>query len=421
MRTMQDSGVEWVGDIPNNWNMNKIGAIYQERNTKVSDKDYEPLSVTMQGVVPQLETAAKTDNGDNRKLVKSNDFVINSRSDRRGSCGISSMDGSVSLINIVLKPRKNMNNQYYQYVFKSERFADEFYRWGNGIVDDLWSTKWSSMKRIYIPQPDLGEQKCIADFLNQKCAVIDRITEKQQAVIEKLKAYKQNVISHAVANGMNNAPMKKTGYFWFDSVPEHWQVGQLKHFASLRSGLTLGKSYPSHVDFTEYHYLRVANVQGGYVDLSDVAIIKLPHGEAKKYLLESGEVLMTEGGDRDKLGRGCIWKGEIEPCLHQNHIFAIRTKESKLCASYFDYLTTSDIGRNYFDYTAKKTTNLASTNSSTILNFHIPIPPIEEQKEIVAYLDSFVKKIDDIISNKELIICSLSDYKKSLIFEAVTG
>ena len=116
MRKMKDSGVEWIGEIPEEWTLTKIGSVYDERNTKVSDQDYQPLSVTKQGVVPQLETAAKTDNGDNRKLIKKNDFVINSRSDRRGSCGISELDGSCSLINTVLKPRNDMCNRYYGYV-----------------------------------------------------------------------------------------------------------------------------------------------------------------------------------------------------------------------------------------------------------------------------------------------------------------
>ena len=142
---MKDSGIKWIGRIPKDWDISKIGTIYEERNIKVSDKDYSPLSVTKYGIVPQLKTAAKTDNGDNRKLIKKNDFVINSRSDRRGSCGISDYDGSCSLINTVLKPRHNMNNKYYNFVFRTELFADEFYRWGNGIVDDLWSTKWDNM------------------------------------------------------------------------------------------------------------------------------------------------------------------------------------------------------------------------------------------------------------------------------------
>ena len=111
MREMKDSGIEWIGDIPKNWNMSKIGSLYTQRNEKVSDKEYQPLSVTMQGVLPQLASAAKTDDGDNRKLVRVGDFAINSRSDRRGSCGISPLDGSVSLINIILTPRTTMHRE----------------------------------------------------------------------------------------------------------------------------------------------------------------------------------------------------------------------------------------------------------------------------------------------------------------------
>ena len=203
MREMKDSGIEWIGEIPVDWELSKIGAVYEERNEKVSDVDFPPLSVTKQGVVPQLETAAKTNDGENRKLIRKNDFVINSRSDRRGSCGISEYDGSCSLINTVLKPRRNMCNAYYSFVFRSERFADEFYRWGNGIVDDLWSTKWSNMKRIYIPAPSLQEQHRIADYLYRKCSQIDAIIARQQEVIEKLKAYKLSVITEAVTKGLN--------------------------------------------------------------------------------------------------------------------------------------------------------------------------------------------------------------------------
>ena len=219
MRAMKDSGIEWIGEIPENWELNKIGAVYDERSTKVSDKDYQPLSVTKQGIVPQLESAAKSDDNDNRKLIKKNDFVINSRSDRRGSCGISEYDGSCSLINTVLKPRKNMCNTYYSYVFRSEPFGDEFYRWGNGIVDDLWSTKWSNMKRIYIPSPSIEEQRKIADYLDDKCAKIDSIVEKQQAVVEKLKEYKLSVITETVTKGLNhNVKYKDSGYEFIGKI-----------------------------------------------------------------------------------------------------------------------------------------------------------------------------------------------------------
>lgn len=162
MPEMKDSGTTWLGTIPQSWELSRIGSLYQLRITKVSDKDYPPLSVTNRGIVPQLESAAKTNSHDDRKLVKRGDFAINSRSDRRGSCGISPYDGSVSLINTILAPREEMNPKYYDWLFHTVQFGDEFYKWGHGIVDDLWTTGWQDMKKILIPVPSLVEQEQIA-------------------------------------------------------------------------------------------------------------------------------------------------------------------------------------------------------------------------------------------------------------------
>ena len=191
---MKDSGLEWIGNIPLDWNFGRIGGLYELRNEKVSDKDYMPLSVTMKGILPQLETAAKTNDGDNRKLVRKGDFAINSRSDRRGSCGISEYDGSVSLINTILKPRNQMEARYYNWLFHTPNFSDEFYKWGHGIVDDLWATTWQEMKRIQIPVPPLPEQKEIADYLDEKCAQIDELISQKQSQIETLETYKKSLI-----------------------------------------------------------------------------------------------------------------------------------------------------------------------------------------------------------------------------------
>ena len=191
---MKDSGIPWVGKTPEYWKVGRIGGLYELRNQKVSDKDFMPLSVTMKGILPQLETAAKTNDGDNRKLVRVGDFAINSRSDRRGSCGISDYDGSVSLINTILKPRNRMNAKYYNWLFHTPMFADEFYKWGHGIVDDLWTTNWSEMKRISIPLPPLDEQQEIADYLDNKCAAIEQIIADKKSQIETLDGYKKSLI-----------------------------------------------------------------------------------------------------------------------------------------------------------------------------------------------------------------------------------
>ena len=204
---MKDSGAEWIGEVPTNWDLGRIGGFYSLRNEKVSDKDYPPLSVTMKGVLPQLETAAKTNDGDNRKLVRKGDFAINSRSDRRGSCGISKYDGSVSLINTVLTPRGKMSAAYYDWVFHCTRFSDEFYRQGHGIVDDLWTTGWQEMKKIIIPVPPLPEQNRIADYLSSKCSDVDFIISQKNQQVETLANYKKTLIYEYVT-GKKEVPVQ---------------------------------------------------------------------------------------------------------------------------------------------------------------------------------------------------------------------
>ena len=422
MREMKDSGIEWVGAIPQDWQLSKIGSLYTQRNEKVSDKDYQPLSVTMQGILPQLATAAKTDDGDNRKLVRVGDFAINSRSDRRGSCGISPLDGSVSLINIILTSRTAMHPGYYNWLFHTTLFADEFYKWGHGIVADLWTTRWQEMKSITVPVPEYAEQERIAAFLDAECAEIDAVLEKTRASIEEYKKLKQAVITQAVTKGIRgDRPMKDSGIEWIGDIPAEWRKTQLRHCAAIKSGITLGKKYEKTDSLVERPYLRVANVQDGYVDLSVLTTIEVTQDEDLKYRLRAGDVLMTEGGDRDKLGRGCVWHGEIEPCLHQNHIFAVQTSKDTLLPEFLEYLTVSDVGRSYFDVTAIKTTNLACTSSSKVLAFTIPLPSVEEQAEIVEALNTKCAGIDALVTKKQQYLTEIENYKKSLIYEYVTG
>ena len=200
---MKDSGISWIGEIPEHWEVTKIGSLFSERREKVSDKDYPALSVSKQGITPQLETAVKTDNGDNRKKVCIGDFVVNSRSDRKGSCGVSPYTGSVSLINIVLQPRTNIEGQYYHYLFRSNNYIEEYYRLGRGIVADLWTTRFSEMRNIMIPFPPLDEQRAIVAYINEKTAKVESLITDLQAEIEHLKEYKQRLIADCVTGQVN--------------------------------------------------------------------------------------------------------------------------------------------------------------------------------------------------------------------------
>ena len=200
---MKDSGISWIGMIPEHWEITKINSIYTERREKVSDKDYPPLSVSKQGVTSQLETAVKTDNGDNRKKVCVGDFVVNSRSDRKGACGVSPLKGSVSLINIVLEPRIEIENQYYHYLFRSNNYIEEFYRIGRGIVADLWTTRYSEMRNILVPFPPLSEQRAIVAHIEDKCRKVNTLISELESEIEYLKEYKQRLIADCVTGQIN--------------------------------------------------------------------------------------------------------------------------------------------------------------------------------------------------------------------------
>ena len=200
---MKDSGISWIGLIPEHWETKKIGSLFIERREKVSDKDYPALSVSKQGITPQLETAVKTDNGDNRKKVCKNDFVVNSRSDRKGSCGVSPYTGSVSLINIVLAPRENIEVQYYHHLFRSNDYIEEYYRIGRGIVADLWTTRYSEMRNIFVPLPPIDEQRAIVAYIEEKCQKIDTLVSELQAEIDYMKEYKQRLIADCVTGQVN--------------------------------------------------------------------------------------------------------------------------------------------------------------------------------------------------------------------------
>ena len=211
----QASGLNWLGDVPAHWDLRRLGYYFGERREKVSDKDYQPLSVTRNGIVPQLDTAAKTDDGDNRKRVCKGDFVINSRSDRKGSAGLSELDGSVSLISTVLKPKESVHGPFIHHLLRSVPFQEEFYRFGKGIVADLWSTNYSSMSAITLALPTTSEQLAIANFLDRETTKIDALITEQKHLIELLQEKRQAVISHAVIKGLNpNAPMKDSGVEW---------------------------------------------------------------------------------------------------------------------------------------------------------------------------------------------------------------
>lgn len=409
MREMKDSGTVWLGTIPANWDIARIGSFYRLRNTKVSDTDYPPLSVTNKGVVPQLETAAKTNAHDDRKLVKKGDFAINSRSDRRGSCGIAPCDGSVSLINTILSPMGEMNPRYYDWLFHTIEFGDEFYKCGHGIVDDLWTTGWQDMKKILIPYPSLAEQEKIANFLDFQCSQIDAISAGIQKEIEILEQYKRSVITEAVTKGLNpDAEMKDSGIEWVESIPAHWDVRPLYYYFAERK---------------KKNYLG-----------QEQNLLSLSYGKVIRKDINTSEGLLPDSFN----GYNIIEPGDIVLRLTdlQNDKRSLRTglvKEHGIITSaYVTLKAAKEVVPEYFHYllhaydVMKVLYNMGNgvrqgLNYSELSKMHIVAPPLDEQKNIAARLDCVCKGIESIIASKKQQLAVIDSYKKSLIYEYVTG
>lgn len=203
-------------------------------------------------------------------------------------------------------------------------------------------------------------------------------------------------------------------------LPDTYELVRLGYVARLQNGLTVDAKRDVTGDVVTRPYLRVANVQAGSLNLESVTEITVPRSVARRSTLRPGDVLMTEGGDLDKLGRGTVWQGELEGCLHQNHIFAIRPDPQRLNGRFLAYLTQSLYGRCYFESTGTRTTNLASTNSNKIQSFPLPLPPLEEQRRIVDFLYAETARIDNLAAKRRR-MRDLLGLKRERVIESALG
>lgn len=253
---------------------------------------------------------------------------------------------------------------------------------------------------MLLPVPSPEEQPNIAKMLDAVDAAIERTRE----AIERAKILDHSLLHNLLENGVT-------------SPPDNWPVYRVDEVAEVGSGVTLGKDV-SGFKTVEFPYLRVANVQDGHLDLAEIKTIRVPVKEVDNYRLQSGDVLMTEGGDIDKLGRGTIWEGQIPDCLHQNHIFRVRADRQMLDPYYFAFIVESDIAKRYFFRVAKRTTNLASINKRQLNAFRFPVPPaLEEQREIAGAVKA-AKAVTNALVQK---MTALQKLKKSLMHDLLTG
>jgi type I restriction enzyme S subunit len=406
MKKLIDSGIEWIGDIPEDWDITRLGTKFTERKEKVSDVDFEPLSVTKNGVVKQLETVAKTKNNDDRKKVCIGDFVINSRSDRKQSCGLSLYNGSVSVINTVLTS-KLLLPEYASRLLNNYGFAEEFYRWGSGIHADLWSTRYTDMKRISIPIPPADKQITITKYLEIKIALIDNILTKTKESIEEYKKYKQALITEAVTKGLNpNVKMKDSGIEWIGEIPEHWEVKAHKYVMYKSKEICLKYNGEDILSLTKKGVIKrdLENPSGKMPTTFDGYQIVYP----QNLLLCLFDIDVTPrcvGLIKDY--------GLTSPAYSQ---FII--KSGNVPDYYNLLLETIDDVKSFLHLSKNLRSSLTETDFGAIKTI---IPPFNEQKDVSAFVESNKMEIECFINKKQSLILELESYKKSLIYEVVTG
>ena len=386
------------------------------RRVNVEGLDLEPLSVTKdRGVVLQSEKYKKRIATDPRKYViaEDGDFAFDPMSLYYGSIGrVGGVGrGLISPDYVVFQTDATVAPDFLHYLLRYPEMHKVYERLsetGNSFGKRR-RLYWSVFQAIELLLPPLPEQRKIAAILSS----VDEAIDKTQAVVDQLGVVKKAMMQELLTKGLpgRHTRFKKTE---IGMVPEEWEVVLLASVAHVQTGLAKNKAVNEGI---EIPYLRVANVQDGYVDLAELKSVMVNQSSIDRHRLRVGDVLFTEGGDADKLGRGCVWRGQVDPCLHQNHVFAVRPIDARLAPDFLAAWAAAPPGKAYFMDCAKQTTNLASINSTQLKAFPVPLPDRDEQSEIIDTLAAVGRRQDA----ERAILSGLQSTKSALMSVLLTG
>lgn len=427
-REMKDSGVEWIGKIPREWEVKRLKNILLERkenNNPIKTKNI--LSLTNdRGVIPYSEKG-NTGNKSKEdltgyKIAYPNDIVLNSMNIVIGSVGLSKYYGCVSPVYYMLYSENN-RIEYYNYIFQTRVFQTSLKGLGNGILDIRMRIPMEKLNNVILPIPPLEEQEKIANYLDKKVSDIDLIIEKTRATIEDYKKYKQSIITEAVTKGINpNVEMKDSGVEWIGEIPKEWEIDRLKNNFLLKKGLSITKENLKEYGVPVINYGQIHSKDNNGIEITKNLIRYVD----ESYLEENLESLVEEGDfifadtSEDLEGSGNnIYISNVEKLFAGYHTIILKSKIQKE-NKYLAYLFKTNCWRSQI---RSRVTGikLFSITQKILKEMTILLPPLEEQNQIAEYLDKKTFEIDTLITKKEALIVELEEYKKSLIYECVTG
>lgn len=419
-RQMKDSGVEWIGDIPEEWDILPAKRMFcNSGETKKAD-DVQLTASQQYGIISQSDYMALTGSRvvlatqdlEKWKHVEPLDFIISLRS-FQGGLEMSEVTGCITWHYVVLRScHDGINARFYKWLFKSSEYIAALQRTCNYIRDGQ-DLRYSNFEQVPLFLPKEEEQEIIANILDTKCAEIDKVVEQTRATIEEYKKLKQAIITEAVTKGMRGPrPMKPSGVEWIGDIPEEWRVGRIKDFAQLQTGATPSTSCPHYFN-GEIPWFTPGDFSESFeVTVSQRTLSKQAEDEKQAVILPPQTPLLVGIG----ASAGKVSFSQVKCSCNQQVTALIECSANPKLLTYI-----LEAGRVYLRDTAAFTT-LPIINNQTLGYFKIAVPTcVAEQQEIAAYLDTKCAEIDRIIEKKEQLIEELGSYKKSLIYEYVTG
>ena len=414
----KDSGIAWIGEIPEHWEVKFIKSIFVENKEICNDKRLTLLSLSQYtGIKPKSETDIATshiaESYEGYKLVKKGQFVMNIMLAWNGSYAVSNYEGMISPAYCVFDFRGKSIKQYYHYLLRLSGYSEAFKTRSKGIIDSRLRLYPESFYKFSTIIPPLAEQQAIADYLDRRCSEIDDLIALQEEMITKLQSYKQSVITEAVTRGLDkNVPLKDSDIDWIGKIPEHWSRNKIVRLFSIIGSGTTPKSNKGDNYIGSINWIQSGDINGGYIENCKNTISKtvLKEYSALKIYKAPFIIVAMYGASV-----GNISISKIDGCVNQACCVMNDTEQN------FRYLFYSIISvKNYLIYKAEGG-GQPNISQDKIKNTWLPIPPLAEQQAIADYLDQRCSEIDELIALKQQKIEKLKEYKKSLIFECVTG
>jgi len=429
----KDSGVPWLGKVPEHWEVVRLGSLFRERGeTNEAGQATEVLSVLRdRGVIPYSEKGnignKKSEDITRYKIVRPGDIVVNCMNVIIGSVGISRYEGCLSPVYYVLTPRSRRNNpQYLNACFQTKPFQRSLVRIGNGILAHRMRIPMELLKCEPLPRPPSDEQTAIVRFLDWAERRIRRVIRLRNQRIELLEEYKQALIHRAVTGqidvhtGKPYPKYKDSGVEWLGDVPEHWEVCRLKsRLVKNDSGVWNDQR---DADGTIVLRSTEQTVSGGW-KIQNPARLRLSAEERRAFLLKNGDLVVTKSsGSPDHIGKTSLVTEEIErlDCAFSNFMQRLRLDRNTIPKLVWYYLN-APIGREQLVFQSTTTTGLGNLNATILGNCRIAIPSLSEQTAIVEFLDEQTERIDAAIAADRRAIDLLKEFRTRLIADVVTG